>query len=284
VKIFVTGASGNIGNVVAKAFARAGHDVTGLVRSVESGRALQKCEIRPHLGTIENLPKSAKEADAIIHCAYESGEKDKIAVDSLIQTFPKTIVYTSGVWVYGNRTQLVDETSSIQPLTLSAWRPPLEEKILKSKHKAIVIRPGHVYGYEKGLIGMLFEAASNGLLEIAGNGENHWALVHLEDLAQLYLLAVEKGVHGQILNGTEKVSVKLKDLAESAAKLAHAQVHYLPLPEALKKFGPLAEGLTVNQPHISSEKADKLLGWRPRHNNLLSDLSHYWHTWEAFKI
>jgi nucleoside-diphosphate-sugar epimerase len=281
-KVFVTGATGYIGNGVAKAFARAGHEVFGLVRSERGAKELQKSEICPLIGTIENLPKAAKEADAIVHCAYENPEKDLIAIDTLLHTFPKTFVYTSGVWLYGNRTQPVDETSSLEPLSIVTWRLPVEQKILKSKHKSIVIRPGHVYGYDKGLIAMIFEGASKGNLEIAGNGENHWAIVHLDDLAQLYLLAVEKSVSGVILNGTDDTSIKLKDLAESSAKLAHSKAHYLPYPEALKKFGSLAEGLAVNQPHISNKRATQLLGWHPRHNNLLSQIGHYWQTWLSF--
>lgn len=280
-KIFVTGASGYIGNGVAKAFARAGHKVFGLVRSEAAAKELQKNEIRPALGSLEHLPKEAKEAEVIIHCAYENGEKDKIAVNELLQIAPKTLVYTSGVWVYGNRKETVDESSILEPLKISSWRPPLEEKVLKSKHKSIVIRPGCVYGYHGGLIAMIFEAAAKGHLEIAGNGENHWQIVHVDDLAQLYVLAVEKGLNQIILNGTEHTPLKMKDFAEATAKLAHTQAHYLPHPEALKKFGPLAEGLAVNQSHISSQRAADLLGWRPRHNNLLSDLGHYWLAWKS---
>ncbi len=281
-RVFVTGATGYIGNGVAKAFVRAGHEVFGLVRTDLGAIELQKNEIRPLIGTIENLPKAAKEAEVIIHCAYENAEKDQAAVQTLIQTVPKTLVYTSGVWVYGNRTQTVDEASPLEPISIVKWRPPVEQKVLKSKHKSIVIRPGHVYGYDKGLIAMMFEAASNGLLEIAGNGENHWSTVHLDDLAQLYLMAVEKGLSGEILNGTDNTSIKVKDLAEASAKLAHSKVHFLKLPEALKKFGPLAEGLAVNQPHISNKRAAQLLSWHPRRNNLLAQIDHYWQTWLAY--
>jgi nucleoside-diphosphate-sugar epimerase len=129
---------------------------------------------------------------------------------------------------------------------------------------------------------MLFESALKKDLTIAGNGENHWTVVHLDDLAALYLLAVEKKLNKVILNGTDNTSVRLKDLAEAAAKLAHTQAHYLPFPEALQKFGPLAEGLAVNQPHISNKRAAQLLGWHPCHNNLLSQIAHYWLTWASF--
>lgn len=281
-RVFVTGATGYIGNGVAKAFARAGHEVFGLVRQEAGAKELQKAEIHPLIGSMEQLPKEAMNADAIIHCAYENGDKEKIAVDSLIKIRPKTLVYTSGVWVYGNQTQTVDETSPLDPLKIAAWRPLVEQKVLSGPHRSIVIRPGHVYGYDKGLIGMIFESAAKGELEIAGDGENHWSMVHLDDLARIYVLAVEKQLNKEILNATENSSIKMKDLAMGVAALAGTQAHFLSLPNALKKFGPLAEGLAVNQTHISNQRAAKLLGWHPNHNSLISALKNYWSTWKAF--
>lgn len=280
-RIFVTGASGYIGNGVAKAFARAGHKVVGLVRSETAAKELQKNEICPVLGSLENLPKAAKEAEVIIHCAFESAETEASAIEAFIHLAPKTLVYTSGVWVYGNRDHTVDETSPLTPLPRVKWRPAVEEKVLKSPLKSVVIRPGHVYGYCGGLTALLFEGAAQGKLEIASNGENRWSIVHLDDLANLYLLAVEKELTQTILNGTENSSIKLKDFAEATAKLAHTQAHYLPYAEAIKHFGSLAEGLAVNQVKISNERAAHLLNWIPRHNHLLPELEHYWRTWQA---
>ena len=48
--VFVTGATGFIGNVVAKAFKRQGYTVYGLARSAEKGRALERDEIIPVIG------------------------------------------------------------------------------------------------------------------------------------------------------------------------------------------------------------------------------------------
>jgi uncharacterized protein YbjT (DUF2867 family) len=45
VRIFVTGASGFIGSAVARALARAGHEVHGQVRSEEKARALAAAEV-----------------------------------------------------------------------------------------------------------------------------------------------------------------------------------------------------------------------------------------------
>jgi len=288
--IFVTGASGYIGNTVAKACARAGHGVTGLVRSEAAAKELQKHEIRPHIGDLSNpvsYEKAAAEADVLIHCAYEmskeSVQRDLMTIETLIKAGPKILIYTSGVWVYGNNNRVVDEATVLTPLNIVKWRPAHEEKVLKSSSsslKTIVIRPGHVYGYGGGLIGMIFEAAVKGSLHIAGNGENYWSMVHAEDLANLYLLAFEKGISKVVLNATDNAAIKVKEIAEAAARLSGSKVRYLSPEESLKQFGPLAEGLAVNQ-KISSKQAAQTLGWHPRHNNFLADIENYWNTWKV---
>ena len=49
-----------------------------------------------------------------------------------------------------------------------------------------VVRPGVVYGGGEGMIGDIFKSASNGLVRVVGDGNNHWPLVYDRDLADLY--------------------------------------------------------------------------------------------------
>ena len=39
----------------------------------------------------------------------------------------------------------------------------------------------------EGIVGELFKAATNGLVRVIGDGNNHWPLVYDRDLADLYL-------------------------------------------------------------------------------------------------
>lgn len=272
-KIFVTGALGYIGFEVAKAFVRGGHDVYGLTRRESGAKHLQQEEITPVLGTLEELPNV--KADVIVHCAYESLEKDAHAVDSLLSLKPKIFVYTSGVWVYGNQTGPVDESTPLKPLENVKTRPDTEQKVLKSSSQSIVIRPAHVYGFGKGLFAMLFEN-----LRAVGNGDNYWTTVHATDLANLYVLAVEKNLNRTILNGVS-ASLSMKELVNAIGKLKNQKPNFLTLEEALKLLGPFAYGLAVNQPNISSKKAVSI-GWQPKQLPLLQNLKHYYNTWEAF--
>ncbi len=142
-KVFVTGATGYIGFQVALALRRAGHRVWGLVRSQEKGQVLAKNEIIPVLGDMQR-PESylsvAEQCPVLIHAATEySAERvtlERLTAESLIRlgnsgAKPKTFIYTSGVWVYGDTGgRLVDETSPLDAVSVVAWRPAHEQLVL----------------------------------------------------------------------------------------------------------------------------------------------------------
>src|SRR5512143_225354 len=142
-KVFVTGATGHVGFHVALAFRRAGHHVLGLTRSEKGGARLDRHEIRPVIGSLQD-PGSWK------------GAEDAAA--------PKTVVYTSGVWVYGQTGDgVADETTPLAPLPMSLSRVETEKRVLSAAGvKGIVMRPGSVYGYGGSLTGMWFEGAAKG--------------------------------------------------------------------------------------------------------------------------
>ena len=72
-KIFLTGATGYIGTVIAEKLQAAGHSVVGLARNEASANKLVKRNIKPFLGNLEypeSLTLAAKQADGVIHTAF----------------------------------------------------------------------------------------------------------------------------------------------------------------------------------------------------------------------
>src|SRR6266516_623866 len=135
-QVFVTGATGYIGFAVAAALRRAGHSVWGLVRSEAKARRLVQHEIEPVIGDLAD-PKTylevASDCALLVNTAFDYSAdgvaKDKTAIDTLLEAGrrgakPKTLVFTSGAWVYGDTgDRMVDETTSPNPTKLVAWRP-----------------------------------------------------------------------------------------------------------------------------------------------------------------
>src|SRR5262249_31671363 len=220
-KIFITGATGFIGNADAQAYAQAGHRVYGLVRSPEKGRKLAAAEIGPVMGSMQD-PNSygevARACGVLIHCAAEytpqSTELDRLTMDTLISHAEQsqkscTVIYTSGVWLYGNTgMQAADETSTPNPPEYVAGRIQTENSVLEGNSglvRTLIIRAGCVYGGSGSLTADWFSgAAKHGSVRIIGDGSYRWSMVHLHDLARLYLLAGESSYGGEVFNGTDR--------------------------------------------------------------------------------
>jgi len=72
-KVFLTGATGYVGSVVAEKLLEKGYEVLGLGRNEASEAKLKKRGITPLRGNLqdfESLKKGANEADTVIHTAF----------------------------------------------------------------------------------------------------------------------------------------------------------------------------------------------------------------------
>lgn len=296
-KVFITGASGYIGFQVACALRRAGHEVYGQVRRAEQAARLVRHEIRPVLGSMQqqgSFKNVAAQCAVLVHCAVDYQADtfmlDRTTVEALLGygehgARPKTVIYTSGVWVYGNtHGQLVDESAPLAPPRLVARRPATEELVIEAKHvRGIVIRPGCVYGKQGGLTGQWFAGAwRERALRVIGDGRNRWAMVHVDDLADLYVRAAESGLKGEVFNAVDRSCGSVREMAEAAARAAGygGEIHYVPVAEAAKTLGDLAECLALDQ-LVDGRQAERRLGWRPRHNGFVGDIEAYFEAWKA---
>jgi nucleoside-diphosphate-sugar epimerase len=292
-RVFVTGTSGFIGSAVARALSRAGHEVLGLVRSEEKARALAAAEVAPVLGAMER-PESyrevARSCEVLVHCAAEYSarrtELDELTVEALLAAAPKLVIYTSGVWIYGNRgAELLDEASPVAPPPFIVPRVETEQRVLAGAAgvRGVVIRPGCVYGGRGSLTAAWFESAvGEGAARIVGDGSCRWAMVHREDLADLYVRAAESAFGGEIFNATDRSRSTVRECAEAASRAAGAggKVTSIAVAEFAAHVGPMAECFAYDQ-HVDSTKAERLLGWRPRHAGFVAGAAACFAAWRA---
>jgi nucleoside-diphosphate-sugar epimerase len=281
-RVFVTGATGYVGFAVATALRRAGHDVYGLTRAAAKTPQLARREIRPVIGDIGDPKSYADTAEAcsvLVHAALiEAGRRG---------SQPKTLIYTSGVWVHGDTGgKLVDETEPLHPIKLVAWRPPHEQLVLQAKVvRGLVIRPGCVYGGRGGLTGEGFAAAAAGKAPtVVGTGHNRWTMVHIDDLADAYVRAAESGLSGEVFDVTDRSRATVLDLATAAARAAGFQGELRPVPlgEARRTMGDYADALALDQ-HVDARKAVRLLGWQPRHGGFVDEADVFYASWNAWR-
>lgn len=287
-RVFITGATGYIGSAVCAAVKKRGHDVVGLARSSASIEKLKAAGVHPVLGSLSDhrvLHEMTHDADAVIHCAFEqSAEGPKLeaaALDAMLTAVDsdhEAFIYTSGVWVYGDTGgKTIDESAPLNPIPLVAWRPSHEKKVQdaqKHKLRTIVIRPGLVYGGSGGLVGMMIAQAKQHQLVIVGEGKNHWPMVRVDALAELYALAVERAPAESIYNAVSGESVQYGELARAASRVAGGSGHVesIPLARARETMGPFADALALDQ-RISGAKAARELQWEGHRAGVLEELA-----------
>lgn len=286
-KVFLTNASGYIGKAVAKAALAKGHTVTALARSPESAQKLEKIGVKPVHGDLKEPQKyidAVRQADVVIHTAAtndaDTGKYDTLTVDSILNAVKgtkATFIYTSGTWVLGDTGDIIaDEQTPYEPLPFVAWRAENEQKVVAAAQdgtKTVVIRPVIVYGGEEGIVDNLLQQAQKTAKVIyVENGENYWSLVHVDDLADLYLLAIEKAQPGALYNASTEY-LPAKEIAELIAKAAgNAQAKSLPLEEARQLLSIFADAFALDQ-KIGSVKAKQELGWQPKAPKFAEDIA-----------
>jgi len=298
-QIFVTGATGYIGFAVAAALRRAGHRVLGLARSEAKARRLTQHEIDPVIGDLTDpntYLEVASDCAVLVHTAFDYAAggvaKDKSAIDTLLEAGrrgakPKTFVFTSGAWVYGDTgDRMVDETTPPNPTRLVAWRPAHEQLVLQAAGvRGLVVRAGDVYGGPGGLTGQWFAGPSTGKPPlVVGDGRNRVPMVHIDDLADAYVRIAESGLAGEIFNVNDRSRFTVLEMATAAARAAGYQgdVRPMPLPEARKTLGDFADALALSQ-HIDARKAVRLLGWQPTHAGFLDEADVCYRAWKAYQ-
>src|SRR3954471_20857076 len=284
-RIFLTGASGYIGSAVAERLRAAGHQLTGLARSDAAFSKLQSAGVQPVPGDFSDpktVGQAARAADGVISLATTYDPSiDGPAIDSILEALAgsnKPFIYTSGIWSHGDTGgKVVDETSPPQPASLVSWRRAVEDRVLQAGNRGIrsvVIRPAIVYGRGGGIpAGFVESAQKEGFARYVGAGENRWPFVHVDDLAELYLLALEKAPPGTLLLGVSGPSFRVADVAAAPSRGAGAggKTAGWPLEQARGKLGPSADALVLAQ-QASGKKGETLLGWRPTRPNVLEDL------------
>ena len=265
----MTGGTGYIGKSVASALRKRRHKVLMLARnapSAKEARALGADPVQGDLRDPGSFLDKARSADAVIHLANtgdsDAGEVDQGATGALVEALEgsgKPFIYTSGVWVLGSSAEgELDEESPVSPAPFVAWREPLEKWLVEKAGadvRTVVIRPGIVFGGDGGIPGMM----ARGELPLVGDGSQRWPIVHLDDLALLYHLALESAPPASILHGITSV-VPARTMARVASD---TEVPSMSLEEARSSMGPFADALALDQ-NVSSRKTQRELKWHPQ--------------------
>jgi len=294
-KVFVTGATGYLGSAIAVRLLRAGSQVHGLTRSPQRARALAAAGIEAVVGSFDEprgVVSEMKNCDAVVHASVDEQDqaaKDQVALETIRTAAQdgrvRRVLYTSGVWVHGDTGgALVDETAPLAAPETVRWRPAHEHAALSLAEvevATVVLRPGVVYGERRGIIGGWFqEAKSLGTVTYPGTGEQHWGLVHRDDMAEAYALALEHGLSGERYLLVDESRFTVRELAEAVARAAGARAVATDAQAFARQDGPSGAAKLMDQ-RFTSARARRGLGWVPRHTNFVAEADALLREWEA---
>jgi len=295
VKVLVFGATGVIGKEVARSFAHRGHTVYGLTRSEAKAKELQKEEIIGVVGDITNISTWTpllKTVSVVVDASADYSDPVKVttnllgAFEQAAKSYPDrkfTFVYTSGVWVHGTGLgKIVDENDVPEPIPLVAWRPAIEQQVIKSNiFNGVVLRPGLVIGKSGSICATWFAAVEKGEVTLFNDDGTRASPVHVDDLADTYVAAVERieETKGQIFNVVNSQTENVTEIIRAAARVANKDVKIV----YRKPLNGFEEALGMHCKTFDNRKAVTVLGFAQRHPGLVDGMERYYKSWQANK-
>ena len=292
-RIFCTGASGYIGGSVAVTLAAAGHEVSGLVRSEPNAEQLRTLGIAPVRGTLDDadvLKAAVARVDAVLNAANSDHETSARAMLQAMEGTGKTFIHTSGSSIVGTQSSgervdaIFDEDTPFIPSSGRAARVALNENILSFNAKglrAIIICPSLVYGIGHGptrhsmqVPWLIALAKKAGVAKHYGSGENIWSNVHLDDLIDLYILALASAPPGGFYFA-ENGENSMKEVCEAINRKlgVKANTVAMSLDEASREWGEgVAQNTMGSNSRVRAIRARKELGWRPSRPSLIEEI------------
>jgi nucleoside-diphosphate-sugar epimerase len=294
-KVLVTGASGYIGGSIASALLAAGHRVVGLVRSDERAAEVRERGIEPLTGTLDDgslLAAAARDADAVINAANAEHRGVVKAILPALAGSNKPFLQTSGSSIVadlaaGERSDKVyDEDTPVHPLPGRKERVALNDTVLAaagSGVRAVVICPSLIYGAGRGVNAQSIQipwlialAKKHGVPRHVGRGENIWSNVHIDDLVDLYLLALERAPAGAFYY-LENDENSMREACQAIGRMLGLGERTEPttLAEAAALWGEGAASYTMgSNSRVRAVRARRELGWAPHRPSLLEDIEH----------
>lgn len=287
--ILITGGSGLIGQRITQLLEQKGMEVAWLSRSAKSRKSFT-WDIPS-----QQIDAEAMEwADAVIHLAgagvadkkwtpqrkneiLESRTQSTQLLHQAIEAAkekPTTFISASAIGYYGFDTgsQLLDENSQAGSDFLAevviAWEKEVK-KIESLNLRTVLLRIGIVLDAEGGALGEMLKPPVAAPL---GNGDQWMSWIHIEDLARMFVFALEKTTLQGIYNAVGPNPATNQHLTQEAAKAKGKPYLGIGVPGFVLRLmlGEMAS-MVLGGNRVASQKIQKA-GFEFEHENLKSAL------------
>jgi nucleoside-diphosphate-sugar epimerase len=262
-KIFVTGASGFIGQVVCKAFSDLKYSVCGSVRNKKNIISPLPNVTYVSVGDLALNPDWIDLLigyDCVIHCAGIAEQKKiihndiykqinidvtKKLVEQCVISGVKKFIFISSISVLGNHSNNKCFTYSDKVNPSGAYaqsKYEAEKKLLeintKTSLEVIIIRPPIVYGAgAKGNISRLIKLLKLNLPLPFGLIENKKSFISIDNLVDVIVCCVKHpNLKGKVFLVSDDEDISLKEFLRNIARELGYRILFFPFPIFLLKF------------------------------------------------
>jgi nucleoside-diphosphate-sugar epimerase len=300
-RVFVAGATGAIGRPLVRQLVEAGHEVTGMTRSAERGRAIEELGARVAVADAfdrQRVMEAVAEArpDVLVHQltdlpreginlrrpeeSYRGNDRVRreatpILIDAARAAGARRVVAQSIAFLYAPEGDWVKDEDdrpwldAPAPFDRSiATVVGVERAVTEAQGlEGIVLRYGFFYGP-----GTYYAADGATAAEvrkrrypIVGSGSGVFSYIHVEDAASATVAALDRGAPG-IYNVVDDEPAPLREwLPVYAEALGGKPPRHVPAFLARIVAGRFAVAMALEVRGASNAKAKRELGWSPRY-------------------
>jgi len=179
----------------------------------------------------------------------------------------EAFISASAIGYYGNRgdgwmkEEEVPGEGFLSESTV-AWEKAIKAAAKTTGVRNCYLRTGIAFSTEGGALEKMLEPARFGVSGYFGSGEQWYSWIHIDDLARIYMAAIDEEKYVGAVNATAPVPVRNKELAKVLAKAINNPAIALPVPAFGLKlvFGEMSHTI-LDSCRVSSQKLEEELGF-----------------------
>jgi uncharacterized protein (TIGR01777 family) len=294
--ILITGGTGLVGTHLAQVLTAKGYVVSMLSRSPKKSQNITYYQWDLSKNKLDE--QAILKADYIVHLAganvgegrwtaarkkeiIESRTKSSQLIGEKLRTLPhhvKAVIAAAGVGIYGETG--VSPISEEEPINAQdflakvcvAWEKSIKEATTNSVERTVILRMGVVLSAQGGALEKIARPVRYCVGAALGSGEQYISWIHIEDLCNLFIKAIEDSSLSGVYNAVAPNAVTNQTLTQSIAQILHKPLFLPNVPVFVLRMmlGEMANIVLIG----SNASAQKLLatGFKFKFQNIQNAL------------